>query len=569
MPHLTELPFLIFDLQSSSTSPKTGAIIEIAWQLLTPGMEHPIQARLIALPQSLQLPKRVARLTGITPAMLEAAPSLLQAWAELKACLPAATRFIAHYARFERSFLLPALSETEHEAPPFICTHEIAKRLYPELPRKGLRALAGYLGQPLPALKRAAPQVAATAFIWQQMLVALAARGVTRARDLEDFLEKKPAPATKGSKAPRPLEREARLAIPKLPGVYIMRAADGRPLYIGKASNLHRRVNSYYQKRKTKRRQVVEMLQQVHEITTQSTAHPLEAALLEHDLIKRHDPEYNRALKLRFTELVSGQSLTTLASPAAWNHPIGPFPLNADIELAAALCQLGDDDRADTARQTILTSPRFNYRSAPTAEILDQALPILQQSLELAFPWRRHAVDRAAALAWYRWHALQAAAAQSEALAADADEPALPAPAPQAPEEGAQDQQDIELLHEWTPTSLARALEHSLIRYGRELRRSRWLRRLRNLSLSWESPAGPAGICLIHGERHAAWCGAPPRAFVLPQSSPATVDQVEYDRLCVLTTEIRGLIRRGQKPTLQLPQRRLSAAKLERILLAF
>ena len=36
-------------------------------------------------------------------------------------------------------------------------------------------------------------------------------------------------------------------ALPDLPGVYLMRNADNRPIYIGKAKNLRSRVRSYFQ----------------------------------------------------------------------------------------------------------------------------------------------------------------------------------------------------------------------------------------------------------------------------------------------------------------------------------
>jgi len=39
--------------------------------------------------------------------------------------------------------------------------------------------------------------------------------------------------------------------LPKLPGVYIFKNADGEPIYIGKAKSLKHRVSSYFHKQKT------------------------------------------------------------------------------------------------------------------------------------------------------------------------------------------------------------------------------------------------------------------------------------------------------------------------------
>src|SRR5262249_61911102 len=75
---------------------------------------------------------------------------------------------VIHFARFEQPFLR-ILAGGE---PPLdiVCTHDIARRLFPELPRRSLRALAGYLGRGVGALRRSADHVEATAFLWQELV---------------------------------------------------------------------------------------------------------------------------------------------------------------------------------------------------------------------------------------------------------------------------------------------------------------------------------------------------------------------------------------------------------------
>jgi len=82
---------------------------------------------------------------------------------------------------------------------------------------------------------------------------------------------------------------------PDSPGVYIMRDARRRPIYIGKASSLKRRVLSYFQRPQETR--LEQMLTQVHSIDVKKTDSVIEALFLENDLIKKYRPKYNVKLK--------------------------------------------------------------------------------------------------------------------------------------------------------------------------------------------------------------------------------------------------------------------------------
>lgn len=82
---------------------------------------------------------------------------------------------------------------------------------------------------------------------------------------------------------------------PDTPGVYIMRDKSRRPLYIGKASSLRRRVLSYFQRPQETR--IEQMLTQAQNIETLKTDSVIEALFLENDLIKKYKPKYNIKLK--------------------------------------------------------------------------------------------------------------------------------------------------------------------------------------------------------------------------------------------------------------------------------
>jgi excinuclease ABC subunit C len=84
--------------------------------------------------------------------------------------------------------------------------------------------------------------------------------------------------------------------IPEQPGVYQYFDAEGQIIYVGKAKNLHRRVNSYFNKdhQSSKTRQLVAHIADIRYVVVDSEQ---DAFLLENNLIKQYQPRYNILLK--------------------------------------------------------------------------------------------------------------------------------------------------------------------------------------------------------------------------------------------------------------------------------
>ncbi len=78
-------------------------------------------------------------------------------------------------------------------------------------------------------------------------------------------------------------------------GVYIMKNAEDAVIYVGKAKQLKKRVQSYFSPRGSSRVQL--LMQHVSSIEYMVTDGEHEALLLEHNLIKSHKPKYNVLLK--------------------------------------------------------------------------------------------------------------------------------------------------------------------------------------------------------------------------------------------------------------------------------
>lgn len=82
---------------------------------------------------------------------------------------------------------------------------------------------------------------------------------------------------------------------PTKPGVYIMRDAEARVIYVGKAKNLRNRVRTYFVGLKDPKTSV--LVQRIASIEHVVCANEYEALLLENNLIKEWRPRYNINLK--------------------------------------------------------------------------------------------------------------------------------------------------------------------------------------------------------------------------------------------------------------------------------
>lgn len=84
---------------------------------------------------------------------------------------------------------------------------------------------------------------------------------------------------------------------PRSPGVYLMREASGRVIYVGKAKDLRRRLSSYFRSPAGLPRKTRAMLARVASVDALLASTENEALILEAGLIKRHRPRYNVLLR--------------------------------------------------------------------------------------------------------------------------------------------------------------------------------------------------------------------------------------------------------------------------------
>ncbi|WP_246845768.1 exonuclease domain-containing protein [Bdellovibrio sp. ZAP7] len=318
---LTEMPIFFFDLQTTGAKPENGAaILEMAWTSVSGNTE----ASLIKLPNDEKIPYRIQMITGIYNDDMDAANPADAVFASLEEKF-ANHRCVIHFAQFEKPFLSHQYAQFDKEFPfEIICTHEIAKRLFPNLPTRGIKGLAGYFGYPTQDLKRAAQQTSATQAIWTSLVAELAKIDIETWEQLQEWLQV--TPKIKKTKYEYPLQKDKRLTLPDQPGVYRMISKWDEILYVGKATSLKDRVNSYFRGQKNRDSRKLEMLTQVYDLRVTVCGSPLEAALLETDEIKKWDPRYNISLKAGHRNVVFfNREMTHIDFEQSAEFNIGPF----------------------------------------------------------------------------------------------------------------------------------------------------------------------------------------------------------------------------------------------------
>lgn len=318
---LNSMPLFFLDLQTTGSKPESGAhILEMAWADQT----SDIQSSLVQLPDDEKIPYRIQLITGIFNEDMDAARPLADLFSNLendytdRPC-------VIHFAQFEKPFLTDAFAKLGKDNNlEILCTHEIAKRLLPNLPTRGIKGLAGYFGFPSTDFKRSAQQVEATRVIWQGLIKLLSEQGVETYQQLQEWLMA--TPKTSRTKYEYPLPKEKRLTLPDEPGVYRMVSKWDEILYVGKATSLKDRVNSYFRGQKNRDPRKLEMLTQVYDLKVTVCGSPLEAALLETDEIKRLDPRYNISLKANNRGLIFfNRDLSEMNFEQSSEFYIGPF----------------------------------------------------------------------------------------------------------------------------------------------------------------------------------------------------------------------------------------------------
>ncbi|GIM84636.1 DNA polymerase III subunit epsilon [Winogradskya consettensis] len=332
---LRDTTFVVLDLETAGGAPDGGGITEIGAVKVRAGEQLGEFGTLVNPGE--RLPPFITVLTGITEAMLAPAPPIEQVLPTLLEFLRGAV-LVAHNAPYDVGFLKAACARHGYAWPQLrvVDTAALARRALTrdEVPNRKLGTLAQFFGATVQPTHRALDDAKATVDVLHGLIERLGSFKVYSLGDAIEF-----------GKAVTPAQRRKRhLAddLPHAPGVYVFRAADDRPLYVGTSVDIAKRVRSYFTASE-KRARMSEMINAATRVEAVECAHSLEAEVRELRLIAAHAPPYNRRSK--YPERVVWLKLTAEAYPrlsvvrqlaeddAAY---LGPFSSRRTAELAAA-----------------------------------------------------------------------------------------------------------------------------------------------------------------------------------------------------------------------------------------
>lgn len=194
MSGLRDLSWAVVDLETSGGRPKAGwdkngtfhpasEITEVGLVRLAGSISQDAFTSLCAVEGG--VPAFIQRLTGITPRLLEGAPTW-QTVALRMAPLLEGRVWVAHNAPFDGGFLKAYLPEGLWRRHTLVCTVKLAKLLVPEAASRSLGALCETLALSNRRPHRALPDAEATA----ELLQVLLERAEARDLDAETLLEK-------------------------------------------------------------------------------------------------------------------------------------------------------------------------------------------------------------------------------------------------------------------------------------------------------------------------------------------------------------------------------------------
>ncbi len=314
--------FVAVDIETTGPVPGCDSIIEIGAVRMRAG-------RAIGYFETLVRPERpiphaIVELTGISDDMVANAPSVRDAVCAFRAFADGAV-LVAHNHRFDMGFL-DFESERIGCQPfdrPVLDTLLLSRRLHPHERRHNLRDVSRRYGIAAVPTHRALADASATAEVFQLMVAELLAIGIEDAAGAARLC----------GLAPRgDLARKLVLAtsLPDGPGVFVLRDASGRVLYVARALRVRSRVRSmFYRSPDDRESAAVARTERVDAVRCASGLH---AQLLESRLRARYAPPFTqdneRGRTMAYVRVDTRQpypALTVMTRRPKTGVAIGPF----------------------------------------------------------------------------------------------------------------------------------------------------------------------------------------------------------------------------------------------------
>ncbi|MVN20541.1 exonuclease domain-containing protein [Mucilaginibacter arboris] len=313
--------YAIVDIETTGGHASANGITDIAI-VLHDGVKVYHRFQSLINPQQ-PIPVYIQALTGINNDMVKEAPTFAEVAGQIYDLLQDKI-FIAHNVNFDYSFVRYHL-----EAAGFnlqckkLCTVRLSRKILPGYPSYSLGKLCHQLGIENESRHRAMGDAFATSALFSMLLK----------NDQNGHIQASLLQKSKEQLLPPNLLKNVMDMLPKNPGVYYFHDQKGKVIYVGKAKNIKKRVNSHFTgNNPNKQRQ--NFLKGIYNITWQVCGTELMALILEAAEIKRLWPAHNRALK-RFDhafalyqfEDQNGYLRLAIGKKKKYNKPIYTFGL--------------------------------------------------------------------------------------------------------------------------------------------------------------------------------------------------------------------------------------------------
>jgi DNA polymerase-3 subunit epsilon len=286
---LATAEFLAVDTETNGLARERCELTEVGAVLVGGGELHDRWSSLVGVPTPLSA--GIQRFTGISQAMVDEAPPPEAVLPELGRLLRGRV-LVAHSARFDLGVLRAAFARAalDWPEPPVLCTVAMARRFAPLQRRRGLASLADALGIDVGITHRALPDAETCARVFCALFGRLTAHAATIGEAVALLGPRRGGRTRRpraGARRRPPSERPDFSALPRDPGVYVFRDADGHPLYVGKSVCLRTRARAHFTT-------PAAWTGEAEHVDYQATQSELGALLLEDRLIKTLRPPGNK-----------------------------------------------------------------------------------------------------------------------------------------------------------------------------------------------------------------------------------------------------------------------------------
>ncbi len=274
--------YSIIDVETTGGDPKSERITEIAI-VIHDGEKIVDQYSSLVNPE-VAIPEFITRITGIDNDMVRDAPRFYEIARKVVELTEGAI-FVAHNARFDYSFVRKEFRRLGYTfTRKQLCTVKLSRKLMPGLKSYSLGNLCTHLGIQNTQAHRALSDTLATTQLFEHLLRLSEGSNVphTVAQTLSE------------ARLPKNLPTKVIDRLPDAVGVYYFLDARGEVLYVGKSTNIRKRVMSHFSGALRSRR-TMEMVDLIHDLYFEITGSDLIALLHENEEIKRLQPPYNRA----------------------------------------------------------------------------------------------------------------------------------------------------------------------------------------------------------------------------------------------------------------------------------